>query len=102
MWLVLAQLDVLRNWKETETFHPAKVVAWKSNRQRRVTSRTAGYDCVNNATVCERKGGDPKNDHAKKGTARTPGWHPEGSMSHSDSSRLYGLKALSRATGRWG
>ena len=43
----------------------------------RVASRTAGYDCVNNPTVRELKGGDPRTDHSRKGTTRTPGWHPE-------------------------
>ena len=42
-------------------------------RCRRVTSRTAGYDCVNNATVRELKGGDPRTDHTRKETTRTPG-----------------------------
>ena len=49
-------------------FHP---------RCERVSSRTEGYDCVNNATVRELKGGDPRTDHSRKGTTRTPGWHPE-------------------------
>ena len=40
-------------------------------RCRRVTSRTAGYDCENNATVSELEGGDPRTDHSKKGTTRT-------------------------------
>ena len=52
-----------------------------SNRQlhascRRLTSKSAGYDCVNNASVCELKGGDPRTDHTRKGTTRTLGWHP--------------------------
>ena len=49
-------------------FHP---------RCERVASGTAGYGCVNDATVRELKGGDPRTDQSRKGTTRTPGWHPE-------------------------
>ena len=39
----------------------------------RVTSRTAGYDCVNNATVRELKGGDPRTDQYEEGDDSDPG-----------------------------
>ena len=39
----------------------------------KVASRSAGYDCVNNATVGELKGGDPRTDHTKKGDDSDPG-----------------------------
>ena len=45
-------------------FHP---------RRERVTSRTAGYDCVNNATVRELKGGVPKNRPYEEGDDSDPG-----------------------------
>ena len=33
----------------------------------------AGYDCVNNATVRELKGGEPRTDHSMKGDDSDPG-----------------------------
>ena len=39
---------------------------------------TAGYDCVNNATVRVMKGDDPRTDQLSKGAdSYLPGWQPK-------------------------
>ena len=73
----------LIKWLLAELFRTSGVISHSSPHDvrssthavERVTSRTAGYGCVDNATVRELKGGDPRTDRTRKGTTRTPGWH---------------------------
>ena len=68
----MSPCGVAPHWRSRPALQPDR-----QPRCRRVTSRSAGYDCVNNAIVSELKGGDPRTDQTRKGTTRTPGWHPE-------------------------
>ena len=74
-WLLRSH-PALAESLRTQNLHQAPIISY-THAVERVTSKTAGYDCVNNATVRELKDGDSRTDHTRKGTTRIPGWHPE-------------------------